>query len=101
MPLPLWLSMVTICVLGTISPGPSLAVMVRNTVAGGRAHGLATAVSHAAGIILWALLTAAGIGFVITRNPALFDAIRWTGALVLVFLGGRYLLTRSEVIESL
>ena len=101
MPLPLWLSMVTICVLGAISPGPSLAVVVRNTVAGGRAHGLATALSHAAGISLWALLTAAGIGFVIIRNPALFDSIRWAGALVLLFLGGRYLLTRSEVIESL
>ena len=57
--------------------------------------------SHAAGIILRALLTATGIGFLIIRNPALFDAVRWAGALVLVFLGNRYLLTRSEVIKSL
>ena len=39
MELTVWLSVATICVLGAMSPGPSLAVVVRNTVHGSAAQG--------------------------------------------------------------
>ena len=100
MPLHLWLSLVTICILGAVSPGPSLAVVMRNTLAGGRINGFITAMSHGLGIVLWALLTATGIGLLIISNPALFEGIRIVGAGVLLFLGGRCLLTRSETVEK-
>ena len=96
MPLSLWLSMSAICILGAISPGPSLAVVIRNTVTGGRSHGIITALAHGTGIAIWALLTATGIGLLISRNPALFEVIRWTGAVALVYLAIRYLRTRSD-----
>ena len=100
MPLHLWLSLVTICFLGAISPGPSLAVVMRNTLAGGRMNGFVTAMSHGLGIVLWALLTATGIGLLIISNPGLFNGIRLAGAVVLLFLGARCLLGRSDTHEN-
>jgi len=100
MPLHLWLSLVVICILGAVSPGPSLAVVMRNTLIGGRMDGFVTAISHGLGIILWALLTATGIGLLIVSNPGLFDGVRWVGAIVLLFLGCRCLLRRSVTTET-
>ena len=71
MELTVWLSVATICVLGAMSPGLSLAVVVRNTVHGSPAQGLATAIGHGAGVGVYAFLTAAGLAVVITRSPAL------------------------------
>tara|TARA_B100000686_G_scaffold355127_1_gene470155 strand:- start:796 stop:1404 length:609 start_codon:yes stop_codon:yes gene_type:complete len=100
MPLNLWLSLVAICLLGAISPGPSLAVVMRNTLIGGRLGGFITAISHGIGIILWAILTATGIGFLIIKNPNLFDGIRIAGALVLLFLGIRSFFSKPSSREK-
>ena len=45
-----------VCVLGAMSPGPSLAVVLRNTVAGGRLRGVMTGLGHGIGFFLYALL---------------------------------------------
>ena len=101
MPLSLWLSMSAICILGAMSPGPSLAVVVQNTLAGGRTQGVVTAISHGVGIIIWALLTAGGIGLLITQQPALFDGMRYSGAILLVYLGIRSLRSTANTTEAL
>ena len=100
MPLSLWLSMSAICILGAMSPGPSLAVVVQNTLAGGRTQGVVTAVSHGVGIVIWALLTAGGIGLLITQQPALFDGMRYGGAILLVYLGIRSLRRTASAAEA-
>lgn len=86
MTLTLWLSLATVCTLGAMSPGPSLALVIRNTVQGGMSRGVATAVGHGLGIALYALLVAMGLGLVITQTPALFEAIRYAGAAFLIYL---------------
>ena len=83
----IWLSIAAICVLGAITPGPSLAVVIRYTVAGSRQHGLVTALSHALGVGFWALLTIWGLAFMLTRSPQLFQLITWGGAAYLAWLG--------------
>ena len=93
--------MSAICILGAMSPGPSLAVVVQNTLAGGRAQGVVTALSHGVGIIIWALLTAGGIGLLITQQPALFDGMRYGGAILLVYLGIRSLRSTASATEAL
>lgn len=90
-----WLALVVICVVGAISPGPSLAVVMRNTIRGGRGHGVLTALGHGAGVGLYALLTALGLALIIANNPLLFNAIRYGGAAFLAWLGIKALLARS------
>ena len=45
-----------VCVLGAMSPGPSLAVVLRTTVAGGRLRGVMTGLGHGIGFFFYALL---------------------------------------------
>lgn len=81
-----WLPLATICILGAISPGPSLALVINNTVQKGQATGLATAIGHGVGVGLYALITAAGLGLVITQTPWLFSAIQYAGAAFLLYM---------------
>lgn len=87
MPLTLWMSLVAICAMGAMSPGPSLAVVLRHTLGGGRLPGVITGVSHAFGVGFYALLTVWGLGELIERTPLLFRALTWSGALYLTWLG--------------
>ncbi len=87
MELHLWLSLVVICILGALSPGPSLALVIKNTLDGGAKQGYATAISHGLGVALYAAITATGIGLIIVQSPILFKAIQYSGAAFLFYLG--------------
>ena len=45
-----WLKLVLICFLGALSPGPSLALVLNNTIARGRLYGISTGLGHGFGI---------------------------------------------------
>ena len=87
MPLTLWLSLAAVCALGAMSPGPSLAMVLRHTLGGGRTPGVIAGLTHAMGVGLYALLTVWGLGAVISRQPMLFMVITWGGAAYLAWLG--------------
>ncbi|MGY0218677.1 LysE family translocator [Endozoicomonadaceae bacterium StTr2] len=87
MPTSSWISLLAVCFVGAMSPGPSLAAVMKNTVQGSRRHGMVTAVAHAAGIGLYAFLVVTGIAVVITETRWLFTVITWCGAAYLLWLG--------------
>jgi threonine/homoserine/homoserine lactone efflux protein len=74
-----------------VTPGPDTAVVIRNTLLGGRAAGAAAAVGVAIGQILWALTTSFGIVGLLTAFHSLFTAIKFAGAAYLVILGAQAL----------
>jgi len=43
------IGMSLVCVMGAMSPGPSLAVVLRNTISGGRTQGVMTGIGHGIG----------------------------------------------------
>lgn len=87
MPLSLWLSLVAICAMGAMSPGPSLALVLRHTLGGGRLPGVTAGIFHALGVGFYALLTVWGLGALIVRHPQLFQVVTWLGAAYLAWLG--------------
>ena len=91
-----WLALAAICLMGAISPGPSLALIIRNTVQGGRLHGVATGLGHGVGVGVYALITALGLALLITNPPWLFQAIQYGGALFLAWLGLKALLAKAS-----
>ncbi|HEA3085813.1 LysE family translocator [Aeromonas dhakensis] len=95
-----WLALAAICVMGAISPGPSLALIIRNTVQGGQGHGVATALGHGFGVGIYALITALGLAILITQTPLLFDVIRYGGAAFLAWLGVKALLAKPAKGEA-
>lgn len=95
MTLSVWLTVVSICVLGAMFPGPSLALVLQHTLRGGRRQGMICGIAHGAGIGLYALLTVAGLAAVLAAAPWLFTLLQWGGALYLGWLGLKGLRARA------
>lgn len=96
-----WLAVLSICALGAMSPGPSLAIVLRHTLAGGRVAGSVAALTHGLGVGLYALACISGLALLITASPRLFLAFQWAGAAYLAWLGYRGLTTRAAAREPL
>lgn len=101
MDFPTWLTVVSICALGAMSPGPSLAIVLRHTLHGGRRAGSITAITHGAGVGLYAFASISGLALLITASPALFRAFQWAGAAYLAWMGLRGLLARRDPVDTM
>ena len=92
-----WSKIVLLCFLGAASSGPSLALVSANTLARGRAYGIATSLGHAVGIGLWALLTAIGLAKVVVATPAaVLIAAQLLGACLVSYIGFRIISTKPS-----
>ena len=86
-----WFALLSICLLGAMSPGPSLAVVLSSTLGLGRSAGFQTAWAHGAGVALYGLLTVTGLALIVTSSPGIFLALQVAGALYLIYLGTKSL----------
>ena len=82
-----WAALASVFVLGAMSPGPSLAVVLRNTMSGGRSQGVATGVGHGIGFGVYAFLAALGIATALSLHEGTELVLKWGGTLILVWLG--------------
>lgn len=96
-----WLSLVAICVLGALSPGPSLAVVLKQSIHNDAKHGMIAGISHAVGIAIWAILTVTGLGVLVSQSPAIFQGITYAGAAYLAWLGFKALTAGRSAIKPL
>ncbi|MBK5937123.1 LysE family transporter [Halorhodospira halophila] len=81
-----WLLLITVCALGAMSPGPSLAVVARHSLEGGRSAGLTAAVAHGIGVGGYAALSVVGLAGILAAHPTLLAAIQGLGAAYLGWL---------------
>jgi threonine/homoserine/homoserine lactone efflux protein len=96
-----WLGLLAICCLGAMSPGPSLAMVVRHTLGGSRLHGIVCAWAHSVGIGIYALVTLLGLAAVLKASPLLFNAIAIVGALYLAWIGIQALRSKGGMQQKL
>jgi len=97
-----WVALATVFILGAMSPGPSLAVVLRNTMAGGRRQGVMTGIGHGIGFGIYAFLAAAGIATALAAVPSTETVLKWGGIALLLWLGFNFLkASRGEPYESL
>ena len=75
-----------VCAMGAVSPGPSLAVVLRNTISGGRMQGIMTGIGHGLGFGIYAFIAIMGLSSVLLANKQLFNLLQVLGALVLIWL---------------
>ena len=75
-----------VCAMGAISPGPSLVVVLRNTVSGGRILGVMTGIGHGIGLTVYAFIAVMGLSSALIANEQIFKSLQWAGALVLIWL---------------
>lgn len=87
MSIELWLSLLLVCCLGAITPGPSLNVILNVVTDNGRLHGIVASWSHAIGVGLYALLTISGLAYILQTYPIVFNILSWLGTIYLFYLG--------------
>jgi threonine/homoserine/homoserine lactone efflux protein len=75
------------CLILVVTPGPDMAFVLGQTLAGGARRGWAATAGVYAGVGIHILLAALGVAALVAANPALFTALRIAGALYLLWLG--------------
>jgi len=80
------LGMSIVCAMGAMSPGPSLAVVLRNTISGGRTQGVMTGIGHGIGFGIYAFIAVMGLSALLLANESFFNFLQWAGAAVLFWL---------------
>lgn len=91
-----WFQLIVVCFLGAVSPGPSLALVMGNTLSRGRSYGVATSIGHAVGIGWWALLTAIGVAALVALNSMVMVFLQGLGACLLGYIGFRTVMARNS-----
>lgn len=91
-----WFTVIGLCLMGAISPGPSLALVLKHTLHAGRRQGMIAGFTHGLGIGVYALSAMLGIAAIITTSPLVFTLVQWAGAIFLAYLGGKGLLTKPS-----
>ncbi len=87
MSIEVWIALVLAHLLGAMSPGPSLALMLRNTLRGGRRLGVITGVGHGVGFGVYAALAATSLVTALAVHPATESVLKWAGVALLLYLG--------------
>ena len=77
-------------------PGPAVLYIVAQSVGGGRAAGLFSALGVATGGAVHVAAAAIGLSSLLVSSALAFEIVKYAGAAYLVFLGLRRLLARDE-----
>jgi threonine/homoserine/homoserine lactone efflux protein len=89
MSLQLYLAFVAATAILILIPGPSVALIVANSVAHGPRYGLVTVAGTATAVVLQLILTVAGMTTFLTVLANWFEWLRWIGVAYLLYLGFR------------
>ncbi len=87
MTLILFTQIVFVCLLGAMSPGPSMVVVINNAIFKNKFNGILTAFGHGFGIGIYALFAVLGISLIIETNLMVFNTIKILSIIFLLYLG--------------
>lgn len=96
-----WLQVLTICALGAMSPGPSLAVVLRNTMSGGKRQGVLTGIGHGLGIYFYAGLVVTGLAVALAAAPEVETIVSYAGTALLLWLGYSFLTVKPRTTDEI
>jgi homoserine/homoserine lactone efflux protein len=91
MSLELYAAYVVTCAVIALVPGPTVTVIVANSLAHGSRAGLLNVAGTQLGLALMMAILVVGLSSVIAAMGWLFDWLRWAGAAYLVYLGWKLL----------
>lgn len=99
MTLEIYLAYIAACFLIAVVPGPTVTVIIGNSLAHGTRAGLLNAAGTQLGLGLMMAILVVGLSSVIAAMGWLFDWLRWAGAAYLVWIGWK-LLRSPEVLHG-
>jgi len=87
----------TVCLLGAMSPGPSMAVVINNAILKGRYNGILTSIGHGMGIAVYATIAVLGLGLLIKTNIFIFNGLKILSIIFLIFIGIKSILNKEKL----
>ena len=87
----------TVCLLGAMSPGPSMAVVISNAIFKGRYNGILTSIGHGIGIAVYATFAVLGLGLIIKTNVFIFNGLKILSIIFLIFIGLKSILNKEKL----
>jgi len=85
------------CLLFSLVPGPSVSVVVANSLAGGTRAGLLTILGTELSMLSMVLIVAIGLEAVMTFVSGAFEIIKFCGAAYLVWIGWKMFSARGHI----
>jgi threonine/homoserine/homoserine lactone efflux protein len=70
-----------------VTPGPDMALVLRNSLRGGRPAAFRTVAGISVGLIGWGLASAFGVAAILAASSTVFAALKIAGGIYLVYLG--------------
>ncbi len=86
-----------VCLLGAMSPGPSMVVVINNAIFKNRLNGFLTSIGHGVGIGIYALFAVLGIALIIKTNLFVFNVIKFLSIIFLLYLGVKLIITNDKL----
>lgn len=80
-----------VAVLLIITPGPDMALVLRNALIGGRRSAIFTAFGVVSGLVIRTLAASAGMAALLVASEPAFIAVKLAGAAYLIYLGAQAL----------
>ena len=84
----------------TLIPGPAVLYIVTRGMDHGRRGGLASVLGVNAGILVHVAFAVLGLSVVLASSAALFNVVKYAGAVYLIFLGIKRLLERDSLLPT-
>ena len=81
-----WIAITVAFVLGAMSPGPSLSIVLRNTLVNGKTNGLLTGLGHGFGFGLFSLIVLISFSTLLNYFPKTEIFLKYAGVLLLFYL---------------
>ena len=94
------LTVISLTVVVAVLPGPDFAVVMRNSLVGGRLAGILTAAGIGLALLVHAAYAIAGIGLLVSQSILLFNMLKLVGAAYLLFLGVTMIRTASAALPD-
>ncbi|MEK9662266.1 MAG: LysE family transporter, partial [Alphaproteobacteria bacterium] len=96
----LWLTYVAACIVVVVVPGPTVTVIVANSLRFGPRAGLANVAGTQLGLAVMIGVLALGLEAIVASMAVLFDVVRIAGAAYLVWLGVRMWRARGSLADA-
>ena len=94
-----WLALSLALILGAMSPGPSLALVIRNTISGSRTNGVFTGLGHGLGFGIYAFITSISLSILIRFQNSIEIFLRFAGTILLLWISYTFLTTSASAIH--
>ena len=93
----LFIQITFVCLLGAMSPGPSMMVVINNAIFKNKFNGILTALGHGFGIGIYAFFAVVGVGLILKTNTLVFNSLKLLSIIFLFYLGIQAMMEKDQI----